>query len=251
MKAFDHDMINRFLEGEMNTAETTAFEVQMQQDADLRNTVELYREVNQILKMKLHPGGNEMALRNSLQAMRDEFFSGENVSEQSKVKIVPFRRTRWIAAAAAVCIGIVMLTIWSPWKKQGLYEQYASIQMPGVVERGTPSDSLLKKATDNFNDKKFVEAIPLFETILKNDPQNSYVQFYYAVALQQGGQQDKARPELTLLFNGTSQFRYDAAFFMALSYLKENDATTCREWLHKIPEDAGSYDKARDLLKEL
>ena len=251
MKELDHDMINRYLEGEMNAGETTAFEEQMQQDADLKNTVELYREVNQILKMKLHPGENEMALRSTFLEMHDQYFSSETVAEQPKARIVPFPRSRWIAAAAAVCIGIVMLTIWSPWKKEGLYQQYASIQMPGVAERGVPADSLLKKATHQFNDKKFAEAVPLFETIVKKDPQNSFVQFYYAIALLESGQTDRSRQQLTLLYNGTSLFHYDAAFYMALSYLKVKDTTSCREWLNKIPADASLYGKAQELLKKL
>ncbi len=250
MKEFDHDMINRYLDGELNADEIKAFESQMQSDASLKNEVELYRDINETLKMKLYPGENEMALRNTLDAMRSPYFSKEIVSDQPKGKIIPFRRARWIAAAAAVFIGIVTLTIWSPWKKD-LYQQYASIQMPAVVERGTPADSLLKQATENFNDKKFAAAVPLFEKILKNDPQNTFADYYYAIALLESGQTEKSRNELTQLSNGSSLFRDDAVFYMALSYLKEKDKNRCKLWLNKIPEDAGLYGRAQELLKKL
>lgn len=254
MKEFDHDTITRYLEGEMNEGETRAFETQMQGDADLKNVVELYRDVNQTLKMKLHPGEKESALRNTLGDMRSDFFSTKTTAERSTAKLVKFSRSRWIAAAAAVCIGIVMLTVWAPWKKQDLYQQYASIEMPGTVDRGTPADTLtklLKEATDDFNEKKFAEAVPIFTTIRKTDSANVFVQFYYAIALLQNGQTAASRQQLMELYNGSSLFKYDGAFYMALSYLKEKNNAACKEWLNKIPSDAGIYDKAQKLLKKL
>ena len=77
------------------------------------------------------------------------------------------------------------------------------------------------------------------------------MQFYYAVALLQNGDIEKSRAQLNELYNGESLFKYDAAFYMALSYLKEKDKAICREWLNKIPADAGPYSKAQELLKKL
>jgi tetratricopeptide (TPR) repeat protein len=247
MKEFDYDMISRYLDGEMNADEAKAFEEQMHQDADLKQEVELLKDVNETLRMKLHPGENELALRNTLQELRGEYFS----KESQQTKIVPFRSRRWMTAAAAVLIMAVMLTVWSPWKKEDLYKQYAAIRMPDIAERGVAADSLLKLAVANFNDKKFREAILLFETILKDSPQNAFVQYYYGIALLQNNQTEKSRTCLIELYNGASLFRYDAAFYMALSYLKEKDKTNCKTWLNKIPADAGPYDKAQELLKKL
>jgi len=250
MKEFDHDMIDRYLEGEMNEAERMAFEAQMQEDPDLKNTVELYRDVNQTLKTKLHPGEKESALRNTVSEMRGDFFSEETIEDRPTVKVVRFNRSRWIAAVAAVFIGVVMF-VWAPWKTQDLYQQYADIQMPTFVERGTPTNVLLSRATAAFNDKKFAEAIPDFEELLKNDPKNSFVQLYYAIALLESGKTDRSRQQLTELYNGTSLFKYDAAYYMAMSYLKEKNNSASKDWLNKIPADAGLYEKAQGLLKKL
>ncbi len=247
MKEFDYDMINRYLDGEMNAEELKAFETAMLQDDDLKNEVKLLNDVNTTLKIKLHPDENEMALRNSLQEMNAEFFATKTV----QAKIVPLNRRRWMTAIAAVLVVGLMVTVWQPWKKEDLYKQYAAIQMPGIAERGAAADSLLKQAVENFNNKKFAEAIPVFETVLKDSSENSFVKYYYAIALLQNEQTDKARAQLTELYNGASLFKYDAAFYMALSYLKEKDKAACKEWLNKIPADAGPYSKAQELLKKL
>jgi len=247
MKDPDYDIINRYLDGEMSADEAKAFEEQMQQDADLKLEVELLKDVNETLKMKLHPGYNEPGLRNTIKEMNDEYFSKR--SEQ--IKIIPFRRYRWIAAAAAILIFMLVLTVWSPWKKDDLYKQYASIQMPAIAERGATADSLLKLAVENFNNEKFAEAIPLFESILKDSSQNSFVEYYYGIALLQNDQIEKSRTFLGKLYEGASLFKYDAAFYLALSFLKEKNKPACKDWLNKIPADAGPYNKAQELLKKL
>lgn len=250
MKEFDHDRINSYLDGEMNAGETIAFEEQMRQDADLKNEVMLLKEVNEILKMKLHPDDNEMMLRNTLDELRDEHFFGNKLIYQTKAKVVLFKRTRWIATAAAVLIMTVMLTVWQPWQKN-LYQQYVDTQMPEVAERGLPADSLLKKASGYFNNNKFDAAIPLFELILKEDPQNAYVRYYYGITLLQNGQIENSRKELTQVYNGISLFRYDASFYLALGYLKEKNKKDCKKWLNTIPPDAGIYTRAQELMKKL
>jgi Tetratricopeptide repeat len=247
MKEFDHDRINRYLDGEMNAEEEKAFVAEMQLDIDLQNEVELVRDVQATLKIKLHAGENETSLRNTLKEMNAEFFA--NKTEQAK--IIPLNRRRWVTAVAAVFIMALLLTVWQPWKKEDLYKQYAAIQMPGIAERGAATDSLLKPAVENFNNKKFAEAIPAFETVLQDSSQNTFVQYYYAVALLQNNQIEKSRTQLTELYNGASLFKFDAAFYIALSYLKEKNKDVCKEWLNKIPVDAGSYGKAQELLKKL
>lgn len=253
MKEFDHDMINRYLDGDLNAEEGKAFETQMQQDADLQNEVELVRDVQATLKMKLHPDENEMGLRNTLKEMNAEFFS----NKATQAKIIPLSRRRWVTAVAAIFIMALLLTVWQPWKKEDLYKQYAAIQMPGVAERGKATDSLLKIAVENFNNKKFAEAIPAFEAVLEDsaqrpvNSQNTFVQYYYAIALLQNDNIEKSRIQFTELYTGASLFKYDAAFYMALSYLKEKNKTACKEWLNKIPADAGLYGKTQELLKKL
>jgi hypothetical protein len=247
MKEFDYDMINRYLDGEMNAEELKAFKLQMQQDVDLKQEVELTGDVLSTLKIKLHPGENEIALQNSLKKMNGEYFSKKN----KDAEIITFSKIKWKVAAAAVLIMALLLTVWQPWKKEDLYQQYAAIQMPAIAERGATNANLLKSAVENFNNKKFAKAIPVFETVLKDNSQNTFVQYYYAIALLQNNNIEKARVQFAELYNGESIFKNDAAFYMALSYLKEKNNPVCKEWLNKIPPGNATWFKAQDLLKKL
>ena len=244
MNGPDYDIINRYLDGELNDGEKKAFEDQLKQNAALKDEVDLLREVNETLQMKLYPDENEVALRNSLEELSGDFF-------KPRAKVVPLKQLRrWMAAAVVVIVAAVSMLLLIPGKKD-LYKQYAYIQMPPVAQRGTPADSLLLQAREDFNNKKFAVSLSSFEAILKVDPQNSFANYFYAIALLEDGQIEQSRKELEVLYEGASVFRYDAAFYMALSYLKEKDKDRCREWLNKIPEDASVYSKAKELLKKL
>lgn len=244
MDTFDHTIINRYLDGAMDAQELRAFEEQLEQDIELQHQVELHKEVNETLRRQFYPDENEQALRETMQEMRGEYF------QTKSAKVVSFKRYRWVAAAAIMLILVITSKIWYPGKKD-LYEQYAYVQMPGTAERGTSADTLMQQAKEDFNNKNYTAAIPLFQSLLQKDPQNSFLHYYYAIALLENGQIDQSRVELAKLYEGNSLFKYDAAFYMALSYLKENDKKTCKEWLEKIPKDADVYGKAKDLEGKL
>ena len=108
MKEFDYDMITRYLDGVMNAEEMKTFETLMLQDVELKNEFDLLNDVNTTLKIKLHPGENELSLRNSLQDLRGEYFS----TKIEQAKIIPLSRRKWMMAAAAVFVMALLLTVW-------------------------------------------------------------------------------------------------------------------------------------------
>jgi hypothetical protein len=243
MSALDYEKISRYVDDEMTVEERDIFEQQLHQDEELKKKVELYREANEVLKSRLHPDEGELALSDTIKKLRGGYFNKEGTAVKSQAKLINLKAFRWVAAAAAILI--IALFIWSPWSQPDVYRQYASIEMPGLAERGSSSESLQKEIAEKFNGKKFEETIPLFESALRIDSANSFLHFYYSIALLETEKLDKARQELSQLF------KYDAAFYMALSYLKEKNNTVCQQWLNKIPQDATIYPKAQQLMKEL
>ena len=155
---------------------------------------------------------------------------------------------RSIAAAAAILIAVVF--IWQPWK-QDLVKDFAETTMVAPAERGGTIDNLLQQAVDAFNNKDFTTAVSLLQQVTKQDTTNSYAEFYYGVALLQTDLLYDARNIFNKLYAGQSAFKYDAAFYQALGYLKEKNKAACIEWLQKIPADANNFNKAQKLLHTL
>lgn len=243
MSALDYEKISRYVDGEMTGDELQSFEQLLLQDNALKREVDQFKEVNDTLKTNLHPDEGELALRNTLEKLQQQYF-------KQQTKVISINKYRkWLAAAVAAA-AILVILLWSPWK-QDLYRQYASIEMTSSAVRGPEADSILQRATENFNEKKFAEAIPLFEALVQLKPESAYTRLHFAIALLESNQIERSRKELTTLYEGNSLFSYDAAFYMALSYLKEKDKIACKEWLMKIPADAAIYSKSQSLLKKL
>jgi tetratricopeptide (TPR) repeat protein len=244
MSAFDYDTIIRYVGDEMQVDERREFEQVLQADEGLKKEVELCRETLDSLRSNFYPDESEQALRTTLAQIQPAYFK-----PPTKIISLPTKRMRWryISAAAAV---ILALFIWQPWKED-LYRQFASTKMVSVAERGTTADSLLTQATQKFNSGNFAAALPDFENILRREPSNAYTQFYFAVAMLEANQTTKAQDLLLNLYNSNSSFRYDAAFYLALSYLKENYRAKSIQWLQKISPEASVYPKAKTLLDKL
>lgn len=245
MSTFNYDDIARYAEGEMEAGERLSFEEALAVDTSLQQKLAMYREVHASLQQHFGKDEQQEQLQHSLQELRSEFFKGA----ANPGKVVSFRRYfRAITAVAAIVIAI--LFIWEPWRSD-LFGEYAATQMVAPVERGENTETLLQEAAVAFNKEDFSTAAGLLQTAVQQQPDNSFAQFYYGVALLQTNRLDEARGIFSRLFQGASVFKYEAAFYQALTYLKEDNKQACRQWLQKIPADAGNYSKAQSLLEKL
>ncbi|WP_127132575.1 hypothetical protein [Pseudoflavitalea rhizosphaerae] len=243
--------IARYAEGLMEAADLPDFEAALAGDAELQQQYQLYLEAESKLQKHFASQEGEEKLKLTLQNMRNEFFSGETPVKtispvRSKVVKMMWRKVAVVAAAAV----LVAVFLWQPWNRD-LYTKYADTEMVSSVERGTHTDSLLAKATAAFNAKEFSSAAVYLFEIVQTDPTNSFAQFYYGVSLLQSGKTEIARETLTKLAAGSSAFKYEAMFYMGLSFLKEKDEMNCKKWLQQIPADSGNYGKAKELLQAL
>lgn len=168
---------------------------------------------------------------------------------QQPAKVVPFKRYLTIAVAVAAVL-ITGLLVWNPFAPD-LYATYSATQMAAQVERGSRVDSVLQNAAIAFNNKAFTEAAVLLAEVVQTQPDNSYALFYFGVAFMQSNQVPRARAVFEKLVKGESAFKYEATFYEALSYLKEGDKDTIKDWLERIPADAPNYRKAQELMRKL
>lgn len=243
--SYTFDDIARYASGDMTGEELTAFIASLATDADLQQQLALYQEVQQQLVKHFSPDERQEQLQQTLQSLRTEYFTGT----QKKARVVPFKRYLRPAIGVAAAV-IIALFVWQPWQTD-LYTTYARTQMVAVVERGDNADTLLQQATMAFNKENFKQAASLLDKTTQLQPDNSFALFYYGVSLTHLKESGKARIILNGLYNGSSAFKYDAAFYLALTYIQEEDKVAARQWLQRIPSDTGVYTKASKLLEEL
>lgn len=232
----------QYVEGDLNEAERLEFENFLTEDEELKQYLADYYDIHSSLEMELADDADRNALLGTLQSFNREHFT----TEQPKVvKLSSY--LRWVSAVAAVLV--LGMLIWAPWKGD-LYEQFNASPQMNVAERGAEKTDLDEAAT-LFNAKKYNEAKVTLAKLNNTDPENAMVAYFYGVSLVETNEVAKGRLLLEDLFKGESAYRYDAAYAVAMSYLKEDKKADTKFWLEKIPDGAVQYEKAQQLLKKL
>ena len=264
MSTYTNEDIVRYVEDEMSLEEKQKMEEDLRSDAALAEGVALYRQLKGTLEQRLPADEGAAALRRTLGDMRGGYFSGSGGSGGGSIdtgfhsgdnnggsaKVVKMK-TRFpgyiagMAAAAVILFAVVML-----WPSDYM-DKYGKTQMVSVTERGEGNDTLMEKASEYFNAGAFDKALPLLDQAYKADTTNQTALFYRGVARLHTGATDEARQDLQAVFAGTSLFRHEAAFYMALSYAQKGDKTTARSWIERITAGAPGADKAAGLRKKL
>jgi hypothetical protein len=245
------EMAARYADGEMEPQEQRQFEQLLQTDADLKAYVDQYQQATIALKSHFAPDENLDKLKQTLGSLNNEYFKAEAkvVSIKPEAKVISFKTyTRWISGLAAMMlIGII---IFNPWRKS-LYDQYNTATTMSVTERGVGPQTNLEKAAAFYNNKEFTNAEALLAKDYTADAKSSLVAYYYAITLIQDKRETKARGILQTLYNGESAFKYDAAYYMALSYVKQKDSANAKKWLKLVPAGTSNYNKAVELIGKL
>ena len=167
------------------------------------------------------------------------------IKERRKKSVTPILLL--VIVALSIAIG---LFVWAPWSS-GLYEKYAiSREMPIPANSSDANGNLAQGAT-LFNEGKYDKSRKLLQAEYMLNPQNPLLAYYFAITLVETGKEYEARTVFMNLYNGESDYKYDAAYFVALSFVKEGDRAAAKEWLEKIPDQYTNSSKAKALMAEL
>jgi len=232
----------QYVEGDLNEAERLEFENFLTEDEELKQYLADYYDIHSSLKMELADDAVRDELLNTLQNLNSEHFTAV---QPKVVKLSSY--LKWVSGVAAVLV--LGMLVWAPWKGD-LYEQFNATPQMNVTERGAEVSDL-DKAAALFNANKYNEAKIALAKLNSIDPQNAMVAYYYGVSLMKTNEVAKGRLLLEDLFKGESVYKYDAAYAVAMSYLKEDRKADTKFWLEKIPDGAVQFERAQKLLKKL
>ncbi|MBK0382496.1 hypothetical protein I5M32_05930 [Pedobacter sp. SD-b] len=234
--------IIRYVNGEMQANEKEVFEQELATNINLKEDLLLYLNVDKTLRSEFSNNKTDRAFKENLVSLNQQYFKAE---QKPTAKIIKINRL-WYAAA----ILIVGLLIWAPWNHD-IYDKYADTEMVSFAERGAVNQDNLQAATDAFNAKDFNKAKGLLQPLVKENPDDDMLKFYLGLTQFQTKEYEKAKSNFTTVNKRASIFKYDAAFYMALTYLKQDNKAEAKVWLNKIPKDSDEHQKAKDILDNL
>lgn len=236
----------RYVEGDMDATERAGYETQMENDLDLQEHLKDYNYIHETLRISLAPDQADLDFRDTLAKFNPTYFNEVEVPVTKTVSLKPY--INWLSGIAAVLF--LGLLIWAPWQKS-LYESFAGNNQMAVAERGAEKETILDKAAGFYNVKDYESAKLLLKTEYNLHPENAMVAYYYGKTLIETEDVAGGRVLLNKIYSGESAFKFDAAYAIALSYLKDDNKNACKIWLQKIPTGTANYHKAKELMDKL
>ncbi len=244
-----YHIIDQYINNQLEGEALLAFELQLQQDAELAEAVRLFTTLNNEMPaiIKNKPGGE--VLKKNLQQISEPHFK----NKQAPVVSLKKSKIYQIAAVAAMLIAMAGIVFWQLTKpdKVSLYAQYAGHSEIDLVSRGSIEQEALAKATEYYNNGEYATVIPLLQPILDKDSTNNQYRVILGRCYIETNNYENAFAQLNSVAASTSAYKYEAVWLTALAWLKQNKNAECINALKTIPESDDHYTEAQELLKIL
>lgn len=171
-----------------------------------------------------------------------------NVLNERKSRLMSREAVLIAALIFVLAIGVLMLVTWN----KSLYSKY-EISNNTIVNslNNTPHKDFHIAAT-YFDNGHYFEARQIIYNHYVKNPDDHKLSIQYASLLIAADCFETSRQVLYPTFNsGTNEFKGEAAYLLALSYLKESKYAYTQQWLAKVPKGTVYHHQAAELLQKI
>ena len=253
------EIIDKYLNGELEEKELFEFNKRLKTDKQLQRELKLEEELNPAI-------GDEDVIdfRKEIIEVRKSMLNENSFKEDlsNRPKTIPIfsKNKQWylIAASVIVLLGISIYFFFvsnSNLTNDQLYAQYYA-PYPASISIRSDDTSINNSVTLGFIEyekSNFGEAVIYFNSAKKADSTNIPVRFYLGIACMETGLLSEAESNFKIVIeNKFNLFTEQAKWYLALTYLKSGDdkyRPQINQLLNEIVEEKGDRAKeARDLL---
>lgn len=268
MKIEDKDLIEKKLREQLSLEEEKVFSAKLEEDQEFREEYflekQLFENLNDadwnltenkqateiIAYTRLFESEETRKLAEQLQSITAEH--RRNSSGESDG-----RRFYWLSGLAATLLVALVSTLFFYQNRDSteqLYTEYLDFsEVPSMIPRGDNAEALLVSAQQLFENKKYEEAIPVFDEILSTDTDNiATVLIYKGISQMESGNLENAKTTFDQLIESDLLDASKGYWYKALLFLKKGEEQEAKVILEKIKSES-LYNslKAGELLEEL
>ncbi len=244
------EIIEQYLLGLLDGQLLEEFNTKLQTDTSFRKEVAL----EQAMVRNIRTAG-----RQELRAQLNNFHLEMNNSTatlEAKILRIPIWQSRffWIAASVLVLLATTILWLQTSTPTPtalatAYYKPYAVLG--NYSQRGGQSQTETEQAFESYTQARYTESIQRFRRILEKE-KNEEILFYLGNAYLGAGQSREAIETFVAYRNQYTEFRTDATWYLALSYLQDNQPTTAQLLLVQLSSTPNPYqEKAQEILSKL
>lgn len=237
------ELINRYFENSLDEAGLSELERLYQSDPDFAAELDFEKELQEALK------------KHERQEIRQMFKERGHIAGPAPSKVVRLRP--WLMAASiAFLVGISSWLLF--FNSPGIdtdelynahFSPYENVVHP--IERGEQLEDLQTQAFTAYEEGDYARALSLFKE-LQHKSTDGYIKFYEAITLMQLNKHEDAADLLTNYIEGNDELSNRAEWYLALCYLKLDEAAKSKSLLKKVAgRDGFKAKEANKLLKEL
>lgn len=227
----------KYVEGDLDERENRAFEEAVRYDSELQDYLASYKEINLNIGQQLKEALSFSRFRNT-----------ENTQPYIAEKITYGLDYVWFLGWALTFV--IAMLVWKPWKAD-LYQEFG-------YDHKVIAATLVNKPYQNFDKaaqflekKDYYEAKLIVSKTFTQNPNDFKLASSYAMILIADNRLETSREILYPFASANSIYKQDAAYMLALSFLKAGDNENCRLWLKKITGSSSNYQQSLQLLDKL
>ncbi len=252
MKTHEEQKLNRvdrYLHGDMSAEEKNVFERQLKEDPELAELLELQKELSDVL---LDQEAQEFA------GVLEDVYDTYSGNRKRSLWRRPVYRVTGIAATVLILLGsgyVIRERVNKlPVNRAIVAKYYRPYHVP--VNYRSPEgtlDATFRKAVEQYNNKKYDEAISLFEQVLKEDTTRMDANLMNGLSNFEVHHYNKADSSFNkIIKNRDNLYLQQAQWYLGFCFLMTNQNDKAVALYRKIIAQQGYYStKAGKILKML
>ncbi|MFN0175846.1 MAG: tetratricopeptide repeat protein [Saprospiraceae bacterium] len=242
MNERDSTILDNYFNGLLAPEEARNVQARVASDPDFREEFTLREEMEAFPKKE----SEKNALLDLLKEVGKDYFKDE-IAESPQIKIIRNNVRRWIALAASVTLIAVAVWFFRKSDDTPTYQQYAQHTPLSLTVMGNTEQAKVDAETA-FNLKDYSKALTALDQVLSDEPDNIKAKLSRGICLLELNRTGEARAVFEPMAAGNSALKEDAVWYVALSYLKENNLEACKAELTKIAVGEAYYAQAQEIL---
>ena len=212
-----YEKADDYLNGRMNPQERSDFESKLAGDGEMSSELKLYKTIETAMQGNEKNTEEEEALRRSLQALGETYFT--TTAQPSRSKLYKLFLP---AAAILILVAVGYLVFFHPLGPHELAKQYIGIHLATLGQTmNAPKDSL-QQGIAAYNNRDYEKALRLFQWVNRNSPDNSDSKKYTGLVYLQTGDYDKALEQFNELAAVKGLYSNPGLFLEAVTLLQRN-----------------------------
>ncbi|MDZ4679425.1 MAG: hypothetical protein SH848_01595 [Saprospiraceae bacterium] len=237
------ERIDRYLNGEMDTAEKQQFEQELADDAQLAKDLAVQRDMAHFLQHQTQ----KSALQKQLQGIGGEYFK----IQQASGKIIPMPRRRLIGIASAVAAAaVILLLLWQFWSVPSLFDEFAQHPPLALSEKSGGATNWAETEVA-FQSGDYAKAETQLVQYTDQFPNDRQARLYLGICKMELDKSAEARLIFQDFAGAEASLKDFADWYLALNELKSGNDAACRTALQTIEPASSFFDRAQLLLTRL